>query len=119
VEQVEGEPENDIAPTAIYTMKPGQIMLEAEGPGRLVLSEINYPGWRVWIDDQPAELQTSYDILRSVEIPTGLHKIEFVFRPLSVYCGLLISCFTVLGYFVYGLLFGKNKLINREVIDGG
>jgi hypothetical protein len=119
VEQAEGEPENDIAPTAIYTMKSGQIMLEAEGPGRLVLSEINYPGWRVWIDDQPAELQTSYDILRSVEIPTGLHKIEFVFRPLSVYCGLLISCFTVLGYFVYGLLFGKNKLINREVIDGG
>jgi hypothetical protein len=119
VEQITSESRNDITPVSIYMMKPDQIILEAEGPGRLVLSEINYPGWRVWIDGQPAEVLTSHDILRSVDILAGSHKIEFVFHPLSVYCGLLISCFTILGYFVYGFFFGHSKLIGSEVMGGG
>ena len=73
--------------------RPNQISLLAEGPGMLVLSEIAYPGWRVKIDDQNAELLSPLDLLRGVEIPPGEHEVVFSFRPLSMYLG--VGCFTI------------------------
>jgi len=72
---------------------PNRITLEAEGPGLLVLSEIAYPGWMVWVDAQPVPMETVGGLLRGVNLEMGSHQVEFVFRPLSVYFG--ISSFVV------------------------
>jgi hypothetical protein len=70
---------------------PDRIEIQAEGPGLLVLSEISYPGWQVRVDGQRQPLQTSATILRSVRLEPGSHQVVFVFRPLGVYTGLLLS----------------------------
>ncbi|MEM5775184.1 MAG: YfhO family protein, partial [Anaerolineaceae bacterium] len=59
--------------------------------GYLVLSEVAYPGWRVWIDGQRADLVVIGGLLRGVWIPGGQHTITFVFRPTLVYIGLAVS----------------------------
>lgn len=55
---------------------------KAEGTRFAVFSEIFYPkGWKVFIDDLPAEhIQVNY-ILRGMLIPAGEHKIHFIFQP--------------------------------------
>jgi hypothetical protein len=67
---------------------PNRLLLEATGPGELVTAEINYPGWRVYVDGERQTLNTSYQILRSVSLPEGEHQVIFEFFPLSVFLGL-------------------------------
>lgn len=67
---------------------PNQIDLEANGKGLLVLSELNYPGWVVWVDGKRTEIQTVDLILRGVPLGPGLHSIVFEYRPLLVYLGI-------------------------------
>jgi hypothetical protein len=75
---------------------PNQIILQADGPGLLVLSEVNYPGWQAWVDGQSEEIQEVQGLLRALTLKPGTHQVRFVFRPLSVSIGL--------GSFVFGIL---------------
>jgi hypothetical protein len=87
---------------------PDRIEIQAEGPGLLVLSEISYPGWHVWVDGQRQPLQTSATVLRSTRLEPGRHQVVFVFRPVSVYAGLVLSA---LGL---GMVMGGSVLATRR-----
>jgi hypothetical protein len=70
---------------------PNHIELRAQGPGRLILSEVAYPGWQARIDGAQVPIGSAFNLLRSVELPEGVHSIDFRFRPWSVYLGAAIS----------------------------
>jgi hypothetical protein len=80
---------------------PDRISIHAFGPGLLVLSEISYPGWRVWVDGEIKPLQTFAGLLRSVELDFGEHEIVFAFRPTSIIAGLGIG---VLAWLFWGVV---------------
>ena len=82
----------------------GEIKLVSYAPNKLeyktntsneqlaVFSEIYYPkGWKVWVDDQPAELFRTDYMLRAMVVPAGEHTLTFKFQPESYYQGALIS----------------------------
>ncbi len=94
---IEDAPEKAVT---ITEWTPNRIEIAAEGPGRLVLSELIYPGWVATVDGKSARIVTFHGILRSVELVDGMHEIIFVFHPLSVYAGLAILSLTivVLGF---------------------
>ena len=81
-----------------------RIILEADGPGLLVLSEINYPGWQVRVDGQSAEISTAYDIFRSTNLSAGRHKIEFIYVPMLLFVSLAVS---LISLFTSGALIWK------------
>jgi uncharacterized membrane protein YfhO len=81
---------------SINRWTPNRITLTAKGPGRLVLSELMYPGWIAWVDGQQVGIEEYQGILRSIRLAGGEHEIIFEFRPLNVYLGLLI-CFAAMG----------------------
>lgn len=81
----------DVTEARIVDKTANKITLKASGPGKLVLSEIDYPGWRVYIDGVQEEISPAYGLLRSVSLDDGDHKIVFVFRPISVYIGLALA----------------------------
>jgi hypothetical protein len=87
--------------------RPNQIDLEVEGPGLVVLSEITYPGWRVRVDDQEAEILTLEGILRGVEVQAGTHKVRFSYVPVSVYYGLGAFCLGMMIIGGYGTWFKR------------
>ena len=69
-------------------LTPNRIEILAQGPGRLVLSEVQYPGWKVDVDGNRQPIELAYGLLRSVNLSEGDHEVEFYFRPLTVYIGL-------------------------------
>ena len=63
------------------------------GPERLVVSEIDYPGWCADIDGisvsiERAQLDGLRTPLRTLRVPAGTHRIRFEYRPFSEILGL-------------------------------
>jgi hypothetical protein len=81
-----------------------EIDIFANGGGRLVLSEIAYPGWRVWVDGRESQVQTYNGVLRSVVLSPGPHQISFIFRPKAVILGLAFGAAAWLGFAFYSIM---------------
>jgi len=125
--QPEGAPIGAQArPVEQLDWRPERIMIQAAGPGLLVLSEIAYPGWRVSVDGKPVQMKqadgessgeaalSSSSVqapLRTVLLEPGLHQVIFAFRPVSVYLGIGLGG---LGWFLSACL-----LVNRLKRGGG
>jgi hypothetical protein len=78
-----------------------KITLTADGPGLLVLSEIDYPGWIVRVDNVKASIQPVAGILRGVSLPAGEHVVTFTYEPVPVYVGLALAGMAWLGMLVF------------------
>jgi hypothetical protein len=63
---------------------------------RLVFSEIAYSGWRVTVDNRPADLSVFEDAFLAVNLVPGQHKVIFDYRPLAFWIGLLVSLGAIL-----------------------
>ncbi|MBN2555404.1 MAG: hypothetical protein JXA97_05645 [Anaerolineales bacterium] len=70
---------------------PNRIEIRAEGPGKLVLSEIQYPGWEIRMDGARVAADEGEHLLRSVELPAGEHEVVFQYRPWRPWTGLGLS----------------------------
>ncbi|RMF00151.1 MAG: hypothetical protein D6768_13445 [Chloroflexi bacterium] len=68
-----------------------QLQVQAVGQNLLVISQTFYPGWRVWVDGQPAELLAVNGVQQGVVLPAGAHQVDLRFRPASFVWGAVIS----------------------------
>ena len=93
-----------------------EINLTAEmvTPGFLVLSEINYPGWQVFVDGEKREIFTGNYLFRVVELNSGRHDIHFVFTPLSFKIGAIISAVSLMGVAVLLFLMRRKRPMSKE-----
>jgi len=89
-------PEKQFQSTEIVRWSPDRIELQSSGPGMLVLSEIAYPGWQVWVDSKKSQIVQVVSLLRGVRLEQGAHKVIFSFHPLSICLGLLVGTSTLL-----------------------
>jgi hypothetical protein len=72
-----------------------EVRTAAQAPSILVLSDNHYPGWLTYVDGSKVEtLRVDYN-LRGVPLTAGEHRVEFVYRPKSVFFGLAISLFVL------------------------
>jgi uncharacterized membrane protein YfhO len=79
-----------------YEPEAVKIQATMQTPGIVVLSDTYYPGWRAWIDGEPASiLQVNYT-LRGLYVPEGSHEITYRFMPTSFYIGLALTGLTLL-----------------------
>lgn len=89
-------------------LSPNEIRMTAEGPGLLVLSENDYPGWNAYVNEKKTPIQASA-IFRSVVLGEGQHNVVFRYQPLSLIVGFLAFILTV------GIMIG---LFLKRRIDG-
>ncbi|MCK5646261.1 MAG: YfhO family protein, partial [Anaerolineales bacterium] len=76
---------------------PNEIVIHAEGPGLLILSEVDYPGWTVTVDGQQSTIERYQEVFRAVSLGAGAHLIKFTLRPRLVFIGGLLSILTMFG----------------------
>jgi hypothetical protein len=91
-----GDPSADVV--TLTHFEPNRVKLDARlsTGGLLVLGEVAYPGWQVYVDGKRATLQTADGVLRAVALPAGKWDVEFRFRPGTFYAGAAISSLTIL-----------------------
>lgn len=76
-----------------------ELDVRASAPGVLVMSEVWYPGWRAWVDGEPAPVARADFLLRAVPISdAGRHTVRLAYAPAWLYAGAAISAATVLAY---------------------
>jgi hypothetical protein len=81
----------------ITELRPKRIAIDADSPagGRLILTELMYPGWTVTVDGKSAEALTVEHMFRGVDVPAGRHDVVWSYHPRSLYWGLLASAITL------------------------
>ena len=93
---------------------PNEFKIEATGPGELVLSEVYYPGWKVYIDGKEEPIEQLDGVFMGTELDNGNHSVEFVFRPTLVFLALLLAGLAWMGIVAYLVIIGKPWAKNRE-----
>ncbi len=100
MQNAQAEPGVGARPIASVSSLPNFIELNAEGPGRLVLSELDYPGWQAAVDGHKVPIIKTAGLLRSVDLGPGQHTVAFRFRPWTVYAGMGLAGLAWLVIFV-------------------
>jgi len=80
----------------ILRTEANRVSLEArlDRRGVVVLADSFARGWRVEVDGRPAKALRANSLYRAVAVPPGLHRIEWVYRPLPALIGLGVSLLT-------------------------
>ena len=101
--------------------------VEASGNNLLFVSEIYYPkGWRAFIDGEETEIFKTDYAFRSVVVPKGKHRVEFIFHPEKYFIGRTISLVTnilswcamlAVGFFWWRKRNSSRRTCGEEVIS--
>ena len=75
----------------ITSWESDKIELSTHGEGKVILSEVAYPGWRAWVDGKEVQIEVADGLLRGVTLPPGAHQVIFRFLPASVFLGLALA----------------------------
>ena len=92
-------------------------------PGILLMSEIWYPAWKVYVDGAPAELLVADYSLRGVAVPAGTHTVDFRFESGAFGTGVWITIITLVaalgGAVVTGMNVRKEKSRPVDPVPAG
>jgi hypothetical protein len=83
-----------------------EVKTQSAAPSVLVLAENYYPGWRAKVDGHRTKIRRVNYNQRGVALPGGNHTVSFVYQPMSVLIGLLISLMALVSLVLWerGLL---------------
>jgi len=92
----QGPPESGAV--EMRTVTDGHFELASTAPraGIVVVAELHHPGWRAFVDGQPAALLRVDHAIMGVRVPAGPHTVTLTFAPPSFMLGAGISLLAVL-----------------------
>ena len=64
---------------------------EAKRRSLLVLTDVQYPGWKAKVDGKDVPIERVDYLLRGVVVPAGAHEVEFFYEPASWRIGWIVS----------------------------
>ena len=71
----------DVAGASMTPTRLDIRLAPAANPGWLVVSELDFPGWRATADGRPLPIQRANGMFRAVCVPAGSRRVEFRFHP--------------------------------------
>lgn len=98
--------EMEIKSVEVSEWAANRIVLSANGPGTLILSEIDFPGWLVLIDGNVSPIHTFKNILRAVHLDSGDHEVMFFYQPTSLLVGM--------GFNLFGMIYLVRHIISAR-----
>jgi hypothetical protein len=80
-----------------------QLQVENKYRALLVISDLYYPGWKVFLDGHEWPMFRADYLFRAVLVPPGVHQVRFIYQPISFVIGLTIFGLTVTVLLCLGL----------------
>jgi hypothetical protein len=65
-------------------------------PGLLVLADTHYPGWIATVDDKETPIFAANLSQRAIIVPEGTHEVSFIYAPLTLRWGAIISAISAI-----------------------
>ena len=81
---------------AEYGANTVRVSVDADRAGRVVLTDLAYPGWQATVDGEAVTTHTIDGMYRGVDVTAGSHEIVWRYRPWSFRIGAGISLATLL-----------------------
>ena len=76
--------------------------------GMAILGDVLSKDWTATVDDRPVRIYAAYGLIRGVVVEAGQHRIEYRYRPRSVYAGALLT-FSSFGFALALWLRGRKR----------
>ena len=88
-----GGPPGDDEAVAITRYEPQRVELDVRlnRPGVVILSDVYFPGWKLALDDKPAEILRANRLMRGAAVPSGPHHLVYTYEPGSFRIGATLS----------------------------
>ena len=99
-----------------YRSQRVRIEAETDAPALLMLNDTDFPGWRAYVNGQPARIVSANYLFRGVFVPAGKHIVEFRYEPRSFQAGVAISLATLA--ILAGLTFRERRRRRAAPISG-
>jgi hypothetical protein len=80
-----------------YTANEIVVEVEMASPGFLVMSEIAFPGWRAFVDDEETQVYTGNYMFRAVYLPAGAYEVRFAYVPTGFWVGVGVGLIVLIG----------------------
>ena len=94
----------------IILNRPNQLKVEVDGPGLVVFSMVDYPGWSLTVDGKSAKKLRIANLLIGAEVGKGLHEVDLTFKSPLLTLGQVVSILTWLIALGFGYIsFQKNR----------
>ncbi len=90
-----------------YTSNSIEATTNTQGTTMMVIATTYYPGWKAYVDGQPASLSRVNWTMNGVGVPQGKHTVKLLYEPTSFRIGLFIS---ILSAFLFtGMVIAHRK----------
>jgi hypothetical protein len=108
------------AEAELLIYEPEHVVATVVAPtdGWLLLSDAWYPGWEATVDGQPVAVERADVLFRAVAVPAGQHRVEWVYRPVSLRLGATLSLGALVLVLVWGVVLGHLHDRNFQFIVG-
>ena len=92
----------------VVSHEPQRVVLRADlqRPGLVVLADAFYPGWRLSIDGEPAEIIRTNRMMRGATVRSGTHELVYTYEPDSFRVGCIgtgIGLAALVGLLVWSI----------------
>ncbi len=112
----EANPARQAYPT--YTKKAGYYDIRVSGAGLLTVADVDYPGWKVYVDGKEADKIRVANLLLGVELPPGAQRVELVFQPENLSQAALGASAAWLGWMVVALILWARRRKAQPILGG-
>jgi hypothetical protein len=87
----------------IIKYSPNEVQLQVNTPndGYLFVSDVYYPGWKVFVDDRNDKIYKANLAFRAVYLKKGQHIVRFIYSPFTFKLGTLISILSLILTIVF------------------
>ena len=84
-----GGPPSAAETVEVVSNGPQRVVLRADlrRPGLVILADTYYPGWRLTIDGEPAEIIRTNRMMRGAAVGSGSHELVYTYEPGSFRIG--------------------------------
>jgi Bacterial membrane protein YfhO len=118
-DRIDGLPEGERPPPGeaeLSRLEPERVEVDvsARRPGLLVLSDLEYPGWKAEVDGEEADIERVDYLMRGVRVPAGESTVSFSYHPLSFTVGWVVSLLTLAGVVTTGALGWRGRRRRRR-----